>query len=404
MTKLTVVRVSVSMLVISAMLSGCGNQRQKQQKPFNYVLGTQTIGANYQFTDQPVLIETSQRIFDMGSNIIKFSLDHPKGSQLSLTELVKQDQNYSRVFDMPFDFYFLWAYVSSPKINFKDGLSEEEKTALYDNFYDLSAYLLREYNKTGKSFYFGHWEGDWSLIDPPYSPKIDPTDTAVVGMIEWLNIKQKAVEDAQRDILHENVYIYTYTEVNMVQKAIKGGKTLTNNVLPHSNVDYVSFSCYDSLYPFHDASLSMDERETRMEKLLLEAMDYIESKLPPKNVPERRVFIGEYGFALEHVKQPQIQDEFARTVIKSALKWGCPFVLYWEMYCNTIDHPSSDYLGYGFWMIDKNGVKQPVYFTHENLLKQGREFVQSYRAGHKRNPSRSKYRRVLLDWLDKNEN
>src|SRR5687768_11529271 len=42
---------------------------------FNYIVGTQTIGASYQFTTQPRLIETAQAIRELGSSVIKFTMD-----------------------------------------------------------------------------------------------------------------------------------------------------------------------------------------------------------------------------------------------------------------------------------------------------------------------------------------
>src|ERR1017187_9313346 len=41
---------------------------------YNYILGTQTIGATYQFTGEDVLVETAQAILDMGSNLLKFTM------------------------------------------------------------------------------------------------------------------------------------------------------------------------------------------------------------------------------------------------------------------------------------------------------------------------------------------
>jgi hypothetical protein len=41
---------------------------------FNYVLGTQSIGATYQFTRESVLVETARAILDLGSNILKFTM------------------------------------------------------------------------------------------------------------------------------------------------------------------------------------------------------------------------------------------------------------------------------------------------------------------------------------------
>src|SRR3989339_1932582 len=53
-------------------------------QPFNYVIGTQTIGARYKFTDEPVLIETANQILAMGSNIIKFALVPENNEKISL--------------------------------------------------------------------------------------------------------------------------------------------------------------------------------------------------------------------------------------------------------------------------------------------------------------------------------
>jgi hypothetical protein len=41
---------------------------------FNYILGAQTIGATYQFTQESVLVETAQAILEMGSNLLKFAM------------------------------------------------------------------------------------------------------------------------------------------------------------------------------------------------------------------------------------------------------------------------------------------------------------------------------------------
>jgi len=73
------------------------------------------------------------------------------------------------------------------------------------------------------------------------------------------------------------------------------------------------------------------------------------------------VFIGEYGFAAQGIT-PKEQDVRTRQVMRAGLKWGCPFVLYWEMYNNEVGK-SGDQTG--FWLIDDHNTKQPVYFTHQ---------------------------------------
>lgn len=71
---------------------------------------------------------------------------------------------------------------------------------------------------------------------------------------------------------------------------------------------------------------------------------------------------GECGFAAKHYT-PQQQDEKSREVLKAALRWGCPFVLYWEMYNSEV----KDRKQIGYWLIGDKNVKQPVYCSHRRL-------------------------------------
>ena len=86
----------------------------------------------------------------------------------------------------------------------------------------------------------------------------------------------------------------------------------------------------------------------------------------------------------------------SRVVMRTGLEWGCPFVLYWELYNNEI-YPDGRQRG--FWMIDDKGVKQPVYFTHEELLKSGRQYVAGEIAKTRHPPTFEEYRRKALEML-----
>ncbi len=373
--------------------------------PFNYGLGTQTFGVQYQFTKETRLVETARTILDMGSNILKCHLGRGSyGSQYhlpenpdvkSLRDLVEKDPSYVAVLNMPFDFYLFWAYPFGPqgaKINWRDGLSEEERDWEYKEIHELTVYLLKTFSGTGKTFYLGHWEGDWSLMGSPYSPKRTPSDKNIQGMIDWLNLRQDAVEAAKTETPHNDVQVYHYTEVNLARKAIEGGRTVTNDVLPKTRVDYVSYSCYDSLAAYRNKSLDEKGRAQALRTQLQESLDYIESKLPAKDVPGKRVFLGEYGFALRGVGSPQEQDKAARIAASAGLEWGCPFVLYWAMYGNEN--------GRGFWLIDDKGEKQPVYETHRRFLEHARDYVSEYRREHGTNPSPSQYSKRAITWLN----
>jgi len=360
---------------------------------YNYVLGTQTIGSKYHFTKDDVLLETARAILEMGSNILKISVEENYPTQYegiqrdpairSPMELVRDQHSFRTVLSMPFSHIIVWVYPFDTGW-WADGLSDSERDKTYRQIYDLTAYLLRTFNGSGKTFYLGHWEGDWHL-HPSYDPSKDPSDTMIKGMTDWLNVRQRAIEDAKRTVKHRRVEVYGYTEVNLVQKAMKGGRTLTNDVLPHTSVDFVSYSSYDSL----------TEDPATVGPRLKAALDYIARKLPPKKgLSGRRVFIGEYGFPRQY-HTPEKQAELSRAVGRAALEWGCRFALYWEMYCNE----KVDGKHRGFWMIDDHGVRQPVYSMHESYYREAKKLVADFKRRHGRLPREDEFRTIALPLL-----
>jgi len=282
---------------------------------------------------------------------------------------------------MPFAHYLIWVYPFAPGW-WKNGYSAEDSARQSQEIYDVACHLLKTYSGSGKAFYLGHWEGDWHLRDG-YDTKTDDsvTPAAVQGMIDWLNARQKAVDDAKRDTPHHGVEVWNYCEVNLVKIGLEGRKCVTNDVLPHTSVDFVSYSAYDT----------QNDPET-----LGAALNHIESKLPPKEgIAGKRVFIGEYGFPAE-INSPAQQDKKSRQVMRVALEWGCPFALYWEMFNNEV----RDGKQRGFWLIDDRGEKQPVYHAHARFYAWAREFIAEFRAAHGREPSRSEFGQAGAAFLD----
>jgi len=390
--------VSVFIAITFAFLSGTDAQTDKLSpgprhvETVNYVLGTQTFGIKYQFSEKTSLVETAERIHEMGSSILKFSMtrrymdkDHyslPRDDGIrSLADLADKEPSVKAVLDMPFAYYHIWVYPFAHADNtWVDGLSEQERKEEYEEIYALATQLLNAYSGTGKTFLLGHWEGDWYLS---YDRNEEPTPLKIRGMIDWLNVRQRAIDDAKRDTKYNDINLYHYTEVNLVQKGMKGGKCLVNDVLPHTAVDYVSYSSYDTIYP-HIGNVG---------KPLHEALDYIEAKLPPKTgIQGKRVFIGEYGFPLERTKTPQKQDLYARDVCVAALEWGCPFVLYWEMYCN--ENPGGKHRG--FWLIDDKNQKQPFYYTLRAYHDTMKRFVGEFRKERGRLPTDNELRKQAV--------
>jgi hypothetical protein len=283
---------------------------------------------------------------------------------------------------MPFAYYLVWAYAFAPRW-WNHGFPAAEQEKEYKEFYELASYLLKTFDNSGKTFLLGHWEGDWHLR-PDLNTKTDAavTPEMLQGMADWLNVRQRAIEDARRKVRHHNVRVYCYTEVNHVSiVSTEGRPSVTNSVLPKTNMDYVSYSTYDSL----------DDIPGKLPK----ALDYIDSKLRAKpGIDGKRIFIGEYGFPARSVPEAE-RDRKSRQVMRVGLQWGCPFVLCWAVYNNEFSEGRDT----GFWLIDNNNFKQPLWHTHHNYLTQARRYVADFKRAQNRLPDSREFRTFALQML-----
>jgi hypothetical protein len=406
-------------------------KRLSEIQAFNYVIGTIAVGATYQFTKENLLVEMARAILDLGSNTLKFTMGrgyqrmmlkatraaYPETMQYllnqgsdakntlrikfpgaaieappvnpaigTLTELAQLEPCYRQVFAMPFAYYLIWTYAFTPRW-WHRGFATEDAQKEYREIYDLVVHLLKSWNGTGKTFFLGHAEGDW-LLRPDLNAKSDAsvTSEAIEGMIAWLNARQKAVDDAKRDTPHHEVQVFHYTEVNRVSAiAMEGRPSVANRVLPRTQVDYVSYSTYDSLGDIQNK--------------LSRALSYLESKLPSKpGLAGKRVFIGEYGFPAHSVPE-QERARKARQVMRVGLEWGCPFILCWQMYNNEFENGHEN----GFWLVDDKKVKQPLWHTHYDFLRESRRYVAGFKRQQKRLPAFDEFRSFGLAWLDQFE-
>jgi hypothetical protein len=420
---LTVVSLLVMVGVYS--ISAAFNVKERTVKlnnqiaSYNYVIGTQTVGSKYKFTDETMLVETAKEIKNMGSNLLKFSMHPrycsenyglPKNDNInSLTKLATLEPSMKEVLDMDFKYYHIWVYGFSQyspeppgkkddtaQIKFINGYPKKYQDALYKELYEFTVHLLKTYNGSGKVFYLGNWEGDWHLRSD-YDRTKPANLKTLDGMIKWAKIRQKAIDDAKRDIKHDGVEVYNYIEVNLVQKSMKqpDSKTVSNSIITVVNPDFVSYSSYDATNPF--------KSEEAIRKNLQESLSFLESKLSPKeNLPEgKRVWIGEYGNpSLGHTDK--MQNLRSIWTIKAALEWGTPFILYWEIYNNEIKPKTGKQVGY--WLITNEGKKQPVWHTHNQFYKESQKFVKDFLTNNKVLPTFEDFQKNALQFKSLNPN
>jgi hypothetical protein len=107
--------------------------------------------------------------------------------------------------------------------------------------------------------------------------------------------------------------------------------------------------------------------------------------------------VGEYGFHLGQVDDPTMQERCAANIMSWCLEWGCPFILYWELYCNEIEPSNQQHRG--FWLVDQSGDKQPAWFLHRDMLTKANRYIEAYQKEHHKLPSQNIYNRQVSSWI-----
>ena len=302
---------------------------------FPQVVGTQHFGPAYTFTQEPPVIEGAREIARLGSRILKVSTPPPD----QLTQLI----------GMPFTHYLLWWRSSN---RWTSGMTEEMRRQEYDATLAFAKQLLSRPDAAGKTFLLGHWEGDWYLL-PDKRRDIHVPALAAEGMVDWLNVRQRAIEDARRAVPGSRARVYQYAEVNRVRDAMVGGKRrMVDQVLPRADVDLVSYSAYDSQ--------QLPAAEVRA------TLDYINRQLRPKaGLPAKRVFIGECGLSwVACGSDPAAHERRNREILGKFLSWRPAMILYWQVYNNEV----KDGRQLGFWLIDDQRRPVPLHATLKGLL------------------------------------
>lgn len=361
---------------------------------YNLRVGSQTFSPRYKFTSDTKLVETSDALRLMGSDVVKFYMGKNysgqygitlSGSISSLTEMAKNETSCRHVLDTDFRHFLIWVYTFASNGNdswWANGYSASEKSQEYNEIYSLAQYLLTNYNKSGKSFYFGHWEGDWYLISPS-NTSANPSPTAIQGMIDWLNNRQQAVDDALRDTPHTNVFLYNYTEANRVRDAMENPPTsnqrVINTVVPAvTNLDYVSWSSYDGM--------NLDSAN------LTATLNYMESNLPTNKaatISGKRIIIGEYGWGGS--LSSAAQEPVTRAYMQKLISWGAPFILFWQMYDNE---------NLSYWLIDSTNTKTPCYYLHQWFIQRARLLVAQFKETNGRLPTAPEFAALTTPILD----
>jgi len=315
---------------------------ENAKKELRDIIGVTHVDGKYYLTDKDFLNEGAEQILTLGSRVIKVWFHNPRKSYSfnsqwpqtnSLIEIA-QTKYFRELFDKPFTTYIMMCFSTGNNAAYwRKGITSEQKLDEQRQFHELTKYLLT-------TFVLQHWEGDW-LIRGNYDRNADPTHEAISGMIGWLNARQKGVNQARKEVGTDGVWVYHAAEVNRVVSTMKQGRpNMVDQVLPHTKLDLVSYSAWDAT-----AEYSINSQ------ILQEALDFIAKNMPDSvEFGNRNVYLGEFGM-------PE------NNAVETALNWGCPYIVYWQLYCNEFKDEkqkppvkSNDTVR-GFWLIRPDGSK-----------------------------------------------
>jgi hypothetical protein len=331
------------------------------------ILGSTHVGGDYNLgnTEKDFLNQGADALLELGTEVVKvwfhkphesypFNSDWPE----SFPSLVAMAQHpyFLEFLNKPFKHYILMTYRPGLYEHYWiNGITEAQKAEEEAALYEFSKYLMETYWGTGKTFVIQHWEGDWAARGG-FDADTPPTQTAFDGMIGWLNARQAGVNRARAEMAGSDVPVYHAAEVNLVKRAMDEGQpNVTNMVLPHTNLDLVSYSSYDTEWSPSD---------------FLRALDYIAEHTPDSEAfGARNVYVGEYGIP-ENDNSAADVEKVIKNVVETALEWRCPYIIYWEVFCNeerrlpVVTNEDSR----GFWLIRPDGTHAWAYGYLQELM------------------------------------
>ena len=324
-------------------------------------LGVAHIGGLYSFSETDYLNEGAATAEAIGARCIKVSLSldtdnatpklypfHSQWPAVTTLDALADTPYFRALFARNFDTFILTTFRPGRAAGYwRESFSPEDEQAEEQCFASLTRHLLRTYAQTHATFILQNWEGDWALRGS-FDPATKPTRAATDAMIRWLAARQRGVARARAEFPAEGARVFHACEVNLVRQAmVRGEPSATADVLPHLAVDLVSYSAWDTKdSPAHFA----------------EALAFIaKHKRATKPFDEHGVYVGEFGLP-ESEATPQLGLERTTALLAEARRFGCPYAVYWQLYCNEpIIKPARSNADYkGFWLVRPDGTRSLV--------------------------------------------
>lgn len=285
------------------------------------ILGSTHWEGSYRFNgSKPFEIEGADIIESLGVTVIKVPFFTKTPGQ-SLVDLAR-NKPFQELFARPFKTFILVTYSTVDQGDFgywRDALSPQQEQREEKEFYELAAFLLKQYAHSHKTFILQNWESDWQ-VRGHFDASKPPTEAAMQRFISWMKARQNGVARARKETVHEGVSLLNAAEVNLVVGSLDGKlASITTDALPSILPDLASYSNWET-----HANPAQ----------LRSALDFIQSKISSQPFP-RKVYVGEFG-AAETNSGPAYVRRVIEDSFSTSLAWGAPYIVWWQTYCN---HP-----------------------------------------------------------------
>ena len=295
-------------------------------------LGATHYAGTYCLTKEPYLIEGAKALERFGFGVAKFWFDVrglggysfnsewnlPRNA--TLVDLAKHPY-FAEVFRMPFTTF---ALEVTPAGKHSNQLWREDDECFVETekqMHDLARHLLKTYRDRDVTFVLQNWEGDWMVRGSFTEFPGRDAPKRFEAMRRWLTARQQGIKRARKEVGETKARVLHALEVNKVLDSLQGVPTLTTEVLPHVDVDLVSWSAYDSM---KDAVTAWHG----VEIIRHFARPHSDGTKPP-------VFIGEIGNPENEGGKTEAQiREWWDTRLAVFLELDVPWIIHWELYCN----------------------------------------------------------------------
>lgn len=360
-------------------------------------LGATHVGGKYFFTDKPYLVEGCERMRSLGYDVVKLWFrknggGYPFNSQWNLPDTVSlmtlaQHPYWEECFSMPFSVFALSVDGAGIKTTEESAAAEEKE------IYDLTRYLLTKYRDRDVTFILHNWEGDWMLrggtgdyarwarkegeliraVDGDRYTVLVPADSTerCNAMIRWFTARQNGVNRARSEVSGTKCRVYHAIEVNKVMDSMDGIPGLANHVLPYTETDMVSWSCYDAM--------ANDTTENGVS--LYRGIEYLRKQIKPTAAMEGKqiVFLGEIGIPEQRYDNLLDKESIIRNwdvYMGVCLALDIPYIIQWELFCNEPKNEELRRLAEtrtrdemrGFWLVRPDGTTSWVGEYFEQLM------------------------------------